>query len=68
MKLKYSFQIVQPSGCDDIRGTYSDEDVDDDDDDDEAVLSDYENTPNKMELDRRANEVRNQTGNCCRKY
>ena len=57
--MRFCFQIVQPPGCDDITGTYSDEEVEDD----EAVLSDYENTPNKMELDRRANEVRSQTGN-----
>ena len=54
------FQIVQSPGCDDVARC-----VDDDDDgggDDGEALSDYENTPNRMELDRRANEVRVQSG------
>lgn len=54
------FQIVQSRGCDDVAGRV-DDDGGEDDDDGEA-LSDYENTPNKMELDRRANEVRIQSG------
>ena len=60
VKLESLLQIVQPSrsGCDDATGGAN---VVSDDDEDEA-LSDYENTPNRMELDRRANEVRSLSG------
>jgi hypothetical protein len=64
LSLRYRFfQIVEPthSDCDDVAG-FGDDDGGDDDDDDDGVLSDYENTPNRMELDRRANEVRVQSG------